>query len=152
MSKKIIWIDLDGVVVDFWANVYDHYERIPHLRQRYADNPDHIHGIFRDPHPVVGAIEAVNMLYDSGKYELYIATACPWSNPQGAADKRYWIEKYFGDMFYKRLTITHNKDMLIGDYLIDDRTANGAGNFKGELILFGSPEYPDWTSVLNKLL
>ena len=33
--------------------------------------------------------------------------------------------------------ITHRKDMLIGDYLIDDRLANGAGNFKGELLRFG---------------
>jgi 5'-nucleotidase len=152
MDKKVIWLDLDGVIVDFWANVLDHYERIPLLRERYKNNPDHIHGIFRNPPPIAGAIEAVKLLRDSGKYELYIATACPWANPQGAADKRYWVEQYFGDMFYKRVTITHNKDMLRGDYLIDDRTANGAGNFSGKLMLFGSAEYPDWDSVLRELL
>lgn len=152
MQKKVIWLDLDGVIVDFWANVEDHYRRIPLLSERYKDNPDHIHGIFRNPPPVNGAIDAVLALHNSGKYELYIATACPWANPQGAADKRYWVENYFGDLFYKRITVTHNKNMLIGDYLIDDRTANGAGSFTGELILFGSSEYPNWESVLKKLL
>jgi hypothetical protein len=49
--------------------------------------------------------------------------------------------------------------MLIGDYLIDDRLKNGAGKFKGELIHFGYDyvndkinPYPDWDSVLKKLL
>jgi len=55
--------------------------------------------------------------------------------------------------------ITHRKDMLIGDYLIDDRLANGAGNFKGELLRFGWDyekkkwnEYRDWNSVIKCLL
>ena len=33
--------------------------------------------------------------------------------------------------------ITHRKDMLIGDFLIDDRLANGAANFNGKLLRFG---------------
>ena len=37
--------------------------------------------------------------------------------------------------------------MNIGDYLIDDRTKNGAGEFNGELVLFGSENYPNWKSV-----
>jgi 5'-nucleotidase len=48
--------------------------------------------------------------------------------------------------------VTHRKDLLSGDYLIDDRTANGAGEFKGELLLFGGNDYPDWNSILQKLL
>ena len=35
---------------------------------------------------------------------------------------------------------------------IDDRTANGAGQFKGEHIHFGSEKFPDWNSVLAYLL
>ena len=33
--------------------------------------------------------------------------------------------------------ITHRKDLLIGDYLIDDRLANGAKDFKGKLLRLG---------------
>jgi 5'(3')-deoxyribonucleotidase len=98
-------------------------------------------------------------LVESGKYELLIATAAPWGNPYASTDKRYWIEKYFGRLFHKKMVITHRKDLLLGDYLIDDRTANGAGEFTGELIHFGWNyekkvwnEYPDWDSVLKKLL
>jgi hypothetical protein len=40
----------------------------------------------------------------------------------------------------------------MGDYLIDDRTKNGAGEFKGELIHFGTDKFPDWDSVLEYLL
>ena len=56
--------------------------------------------------------------------------------------------------------ITHRKDLLMGDYLIDDRLKNGAGDFKGKLLRFGYDwendnkpnEYPDWDSILDYLL
>ena len=39
----------------------------------------------------------------------------------------------------------------MGDYLIDDRTKNGAGEFSGELIQFGTNKFPDWNTVLKYL-
>jgi 5'(3')-deoxyribonucleotidase len=157
--KKSIYIDMDGVLVDFIYAIEEWFKTYPHLKERYKNNPDHIHGIFRNPPPVVGAVEAVKKLYESNKYELFIATAAPWGNPDAATDKRYWIEQYFGNMFHKKMFITHRKDLLKGDYLIDDRIKNGAGEFTGELLRFGWDyenkkwnEYPDWTSILNKLL
>jgi 5'-nucleotidase len=55
--------------------------------------------------------------------------------------------------------ITHRKDLLMGDYLIDDRTKNGAGEFKGELLQFGwnwetetENEYGTWETILDYLL
>ena len=97
---------------------------------------------------------------ESGKYELYIATSAPWGNPESLTDKRYWIENHFGELFHKRIVTTHQKNMLMGDYLIDDRKKNGAGEFKGELLQYGldwegdgTPnEYPTWESILQKLL
>ena len=35
----------------------------------------------------------------------------------------------------------------VGDYLIDDREANGAGKLGGKRILFGSAHCPDWASA-----
>jgi 5'(3')-deoxyribonucleotidase len=151
-TKQIVWIDMDGVIVDFAGHVKETLKRNPHLVNEYAGREDHIHGIFRNPKPIDGAIEAINKLAESGKYELYIATACPWGNPEGATDKRYWIEEHFGNLFHKKMVITHLKHMLIGDYLIDDRTANGAGEFTGKHIHFNTNDYPNWESVLNELL
>ena len=38
---------------------------------------------------------------------------------------------------------------MFGNYLIDDRPFNGASDFKGKWIHFGSKEFPNWKSVLN---
>ena len=48
--------------------------------------------------------------------------------------------------------IIQKYDSSKGDYLIDDRTKNGAGEFDGELILFGSEKFPNWQSVCAYLM
>ena len=85
-----------------------------------------------------------------------IASSSPWGNPQSSTDKRYWIERYFGDLFHKKLILTHRKDLLRGDYLIDDRLKNGVGEFQGKLLRFGTDmetgkksEFPTWKEILN---
>ncbi|MBN1926926.1 MAG: hypothetical protein JW798_13930 [Prolixibacteraceae bacterium] len=66
------------------------------------------------------------------------------------------VRKHFGtgseSIFYKRVIISHHKDLNKGNFLIDDRENNGARNFEGELILFGSQKFPDWESVTNYIL
>ena len=49
---------------------------------------------------------------------------------------------------YKRLILSHHKELNHGDYLIDDRLKNGADKFQGELIHFGSDKFPDWDAVV----
>ena len=151
-KKKVVWIDMDGVLVDFAKHVTNTVESNPFLKENYKGREDHIPGIFRNAPPIEGAIEAIHKLKESGKYDLYIATAAPWGNPMSAMDKRFWIEEHFGRIFHKKMAITHLKHMLIGDYLIDDRTANGAGEFTGKHIHFNTNDYPNWESVLNELL
>jgi len=151
MNKKVIWIDMDGVLVDFDGHIETVMRENPYLNEEYEGREDEIPNIFRYAPPIEGAIEAVRKLEESGKYELYIATAAPWGNPSSAMDKRLWIVEHFGDLFVKKMAITHLKNMLIGDYLIDDRTKNGAGEFKGTHIHFGH-NGTDWNEVLRLLL
>jgi len=58
-KKKIVYIDMDGVLVDLGKAFDKFFELHPYLKERYKDNPDHIQGVFRNPPPVQGAIEAV---------------------------------------------------------------------------------------------
>ena len=62
------------------------------------------------------------------------------------------VKKYLGEVAYKRLILSHHKNLNIGDFLIDDRTKNGAGEFKGELIQFGTDKFPNWSVVKRYLL
>ncbi len=153
MNQPIIYIDMDGVLADFGKAIKTH-PKSDYLK--YKDNPDNIHGIFANLEVVPGAKEAIHKLNQSNTYDLFVLTTAPWDNPGAWMHKRNWIEEHFGNIFYKKLIITHRKDLLIGDYLIDDRTANGAGNFKGTHLHFGWDyinnkfnKYPDWEAILD---
>lgn len=159
MNKKILYVDMDGVIVNFHQEVNNWLENHKNIAHRFEEYPDHIHGIFRNPEPVEGAIDAINKLHDSDKFDMFILTAAPWGNPEASTDKRYWIERYFGNLFHKKMIITNRKDLLMGDYLIDDSKGNGAKDFKGELIDFGVDyktgllnNYKNWNDVLKYLL
>ncbi len=92
----------------------------------------------------------------SGYFELYVLSTATWKNPSAWSDKVKWIQKYFGhdkdSLFYKRLIISHHKNLNKGSYLIDDREKNGAKEFEGELIQFGSEKFVDWNVVTEYLL
>jgi 5'-nucleotidase len=69
----------------------------------------------------------------------------------GILNKLRWIKKYLGESAYKRLILSHHKHLNVGEFLIDDRLKNGVDKFKGEHIHFGTPDFPDWKSVVSYL-
>ncbi|MFA6199198.1 MAG: hypothetical protein WC679_02165 [Bacteroidales bacterium] len=145
--KKILYFDMDNVLVDFQSGID---QLSPELKEQYKDDLDEVPGIFGLMKPVDGAIDAFNLLAE--KYEVYILSTATWENPSAWCDKLEWVKKYLGANAYKRLILSHNKQLNKGDYLIDDRLKNGAGEFEGELIHFDTEQFPDWASVLKYLL
>ncbi len=145
---KILFIDLDGVIADFITAMNSHPCR---KISPYDEHPDTIPGIFRNLNPIFGSIEAIKILLDSNQYEVYFLSTAPWNNPSAWTDKRLWLEDQFGDSVNRRLILTHRKDLLKGDILIDDRPNNGAKDFEGTWIQFGTEEFPDWRSILKYL-
>ena len=147
MQKKILYVDMDNVLVDFNSGI----ERLSQSdRVQFKGRYDKCPGIFSLMTPLEGAIEAFEKL--SIKYDTYILSTSPWDNPTAASDKLLWVKKYLGKVAYKKLILSHHKNLNAGDYLIDDRTANGAGKFKGEHIHFKTDRFKDWSDVLNYLL
>ena len=84
-------------------------------------------------------------------FDTYILSTAPWHNPSAWSDKLQWVQKHLGQAAYKRLILSHHKNLNDGHYLIDDRTKNGADRFKGVHIHFGTADFPDWTSVVTHL-
>lgn len=107
--------------------------------------------VFSNAPAIEGAVAAFNKLAESPKYDVYILSTAPWANEQSWTIKRQWVEKYLGKNAYKRLILSHHKNLLMGDYLIDDRIKNGVDKFRGEHIHFGTDAFTDWNSVLKYL-
>ena len=136
---KILYIDLDGVVAD-----YDAKKAITTEKQR------HECGFFKNLDIFPDAYNAVYKL--SGVYNIFFLSTAPWSCISAWSEKREWVEKHFGELAFKKLILSHNKGLLKGDYLIDDRIANGVDGFEGVHIHFGTDKFPDWNSVLEYLM
>ena len=145
--KKRLYFDMDGVIVDFASALKLQSEK---TLKEYEGRLDEIPGLFGQMTPLPGALDAVRKL--SEQYDCYILSTAPWNNPSAWSDKVMWISRYLEDVFYKKMVITHCKHLCKGDYLIDDRDKNGAGEFEGELIRFGSEDFPDWDSVVDYLM
>lgn len=153
----ILYIDMDGVVANFHKAITG-YE--PELETK--DGPDWQarsdrvvkicqtnSSIFRDLEVIEGSKEAIRELKEL--YEIYFLSTPMYDHPQSYTDKRLWLEDHYGLWAKKRLILTHHKDLNIGDFLIDDTVHNGAGEFTGEHIHFGTEKFPNWATVTNYL-
>lgn len=141
MNKKIVYVDMDGVLCD--------YERYCNENNLDPNDTDNVAGLFISLKPIPGAIEAFRKLMEH--YDVYILSTAPWENVTALSEKNAWIKTHLPEA-YKRVIYSHNKHLCVGDYLIDDRLKNGSEKFTGELIQFGSNNFPDWNSVLNYLI
>ena len=138
---------MDGVLVDFQSGIDKLSDEV---KKEYEGRLDEVPGIFSLMDPMPGAIEAAHTL--SEHYEVYILSTAPWKNTTAYSDKMAWLTKHFDDRFKKRVVITHCKNLCDGDFLVDDRAKNGASEFPGEWIQFGSERFPDWEEVTCYLI
>ena len=143
MSKKILFVDMDNVLVDFPAALA---QLPPEVLHEYEGRLDEVPSIFALMSPMPEAIESYTEL--SERFDTYILSTAPWGNPSAWSDKLLWVQKHLGNHAYKRLILSHHKHLCAGDFLIDDRLKNGADKFKGELILFGSEQFASWAQVM----
>ena len=137
-KKEILYCDLDGVVADYEL-----------AKGKKTKEETREKGFFENIPAIEGSVEALTKIME--KYDVYFLSTAPWSNIHSWTEKRVWVEKHFGDNAFKKLILSHNKGLLKGRYLIDDRIANGVDNFEGEHIHFGSDKFKSWNDVLEYL-
>lgn len=143
--KKTLYVDMDNVFVYFPSGI-----RQPTADQFRDDGRlDEVPGIFSLIGPLPGAIDSFAEL--STLFDAYILSTARWENSSAWLDKPHWVKRHLGKPTYKRLILSHHKNLNAGDFLIDDRTRNGVDRFPGEHAHFGTPSLPDWTAVMGYL-
>lgn len=152
-----ILIDLDDTIAD-WGEAYDRHldivdttnvvTRYNYLEDYNLFGGEHsdlvrkamdIPGFYSSIKPFPHAINAVNKLAGQGHDITFVST--PWpSNPTCASDKYNWIAGHFGQDWTKKLILTHDKTIIPGDILIDDKPhITGAQTPEWDQILFARP-------------
>ena len=128
MNKKIVYIDLDGVLANFQKGVgrkVDRFERPNEMLQR---------GFYANLEVLDGSYKAICELLLSDKLDIYIASKPTIYNPYCMSEKYEWVYKHFPELI-KKVNLVCDKGLLKGDFLIDDST-RWHGKFEGQCLKF----------------
>ena len=135
---------MDDVLCDY-TKAYNNIK----AQQLDLEFPQSVPGFFENLEPMDNAVRSYLDLAD--RFDIHILSAPSVFNPLCYTEKRIWVEKHLGFEYVHNLILATNKGLLKGDYLIDDYVAGrGQEHFEGELIHFGSKQYPDWLSIVEK--
>lgn len=145
--KKIVYVDMDGVLVDIEKIVKNIYGEDVDIGNVLDENAS----LFYHAEPIKDAVQSFKTLSTDPRFDVYILSTAPWANPESLKAKRIWIEKHLGKHAERRLILTHHKNLLKGDYLIDDRIKNGVLGFEGNHIFFGHGLFKTWGGVIDYL-
>lgn len=155
LRKKILFIVLDDVVVDFSEEINKRVRNWVCLNE--SEKEDVLKKIIqKEPHfyrnllLVDSAKECIHNL--SNYYDIFFISSPYFDIPTFYTDSRILVEKHFGEDFRKKIIISFRKDLHIGHYLIDSNLNNGSEKFISELLLFGGDKFKSWTNIENYLI
>lgn len=146
MEKLTIYIDMDGVLANFKKAADQLAKNLPEEISEKVNMDEVLN--FSHFEPMPNAIESVKKIIDMG-HDVFIASTPPWNNPAAWGQKRDWIEEHLPEL-KRKVFLTHRKDMLIGDILIDDTTYRGQKDFNGTFMHFGQNGM-DWPTVVGTI-
>lgn len=142
MSKTTVWVDLDGIVADFFSPLISEYNKralsalqhplhiddiVSWDMSKHVREPDVLYKIFHEPgffsalKPLPGAVETLEQLVDLG-HDVNIASACVTTHSFG--EKAEWCAKFLPFLPLTHIMLGSKKGRLIGDVLIDDGAHN----------------------------
>jgi len=114
MSKPILLIDMDNVIVDFYSHPYLNVER-----DVYNHPNIYLEKYFEYLRPLENAIETVRKIIQLDKFDIYICTQPLATSPHSFSEKATWIKRWLPELESK-LVMTCNKDLVDSTFLIDD--------------------------------
>ena len=135
-----IFVDMDGVIVDFDGYMRDLGITSEDIKQQK--------GAYLAMKPIEGALEAVRSLIGMG-FDVWIATKPPTGVAHAYSDKAQWVFEHLPEL-KRKIIITHDKGLLGGenDYLCDDRPHRAnCEAFKGTLLRFENGYH--WSEALQ---
>ena len=151
MRKLTILIDMDDTIeflckawVKWLNNQYGTNVRHEDIREWDVSNffpqltsaqvyaPLCIDEFWETVEPIPGASETVKKLIDDG-HKVYIVTASTWQTIPSKL--RNVLFKYFPYLTWNNVIVTHNKQMIMGDVLIDDAPHNLIGGRYAKILV-----------------
>jgi len=131
MVKKIVYVDMDGVLCQFKKKFYEEIIINPSIKF-----PQATYGFFANLEPHELMVALYKSLAEQKTLDVHILTAPSYLNPLCYTEKRVWVEKHLGLEAAERMIISGYKHLLKGDYLIDDNSSGkGQDKFEGQLLL-----------------
>lgn len=166
-----ILCDVDGVVADLlstWLDLYNAdfgdnltpdrittWELRPHVKPECGGRIyEYLHraDLYDDVRPIPGAIEGVRTLRDAGHRVVFV-TSCV---PAMIVPKIKWLRRHGllpsadVDPSMTNFVVCHDKSLVMGDVLIDDRPTN-LRDTSAVPILFDAPHNQDVTGFVRAL-
>jgi len=145
--KKIVYVDMDGTLVDFnkqfldflplEANIQHDYNMYYDLSKWFTHHDEltegfnkwdiikeifNIYDFWFSMRPNTGAIDVFEDMYNSPNLDVYLCTM-PASTEASLIGKRDWIKENLPFFPEEKVIFMKDKLLLNGDYLIDDNPA-----------------------------
>ena len=134
MGEMIEWyrkeykqeVDWDKMLVGSWVKGF------PDQHQSLVMDRIQSPGFFRHLPVMEDSVDIIREL--NRRYEVFIVSAA-MEFPNSLKDKLEWLLEHFPFLTWKQVALTGSKDLVHGDYMIDDHVKNLKG-FKGKPYLF----------------
>lgn len=148
MKKRII-VDMDGVLADVYARLFELHEKETGVRltveeiagkleeeafpsqRRWVSEP----GFFRTLPVMTGSREVLEKL--NNMYELIVVSLAT-EFPNSLTDKIMWLHENFPFISWRQIVFCGDKSLIKADILIDDHPKN-LDNFRGKTYMFTQP-------------